>query len=261
VEQALGAGIDGFTLQWYAPGERTDNNLRKLLAQSGGTGFRSTVVFLRHIWPGSPAPTPDNVAEALAYLVNEYGAHGNYLQVGGRPVIVFADMARVPTVGGQTPLQAWAALRARVDPERRSIWIAEGLDASYLAVFDGLSVYKVSHAAYSDDYVKDSRWAAAVRAQERATGQAKIWVATLTPGWDDTRSGCQPDTRVPSASHRREREDGAFYRATYAAAVASGADWLWINSFNEWIEGTYIEPSEQYGDRYLQLTGELVGGW
>jgi hypothetical protein len=128
-------------------------------------------------------------------------------------------------------------------------------------VFDGLYVYKISHAAYPNDYVKDSRWAAAVRAQESATGQSKIWMATLAPGWDDTRSGCQADTRVYSAPHRVERGDGAFYRATYDAAMASGPDWLWINSFNEWIEGTYIEPGEQYGDRYLQLTGELVGGW
>jgi len=60
IEQALAVGIDGFTLNWFAPGERTDRNFQTLLAQSAGTPFRSTVVFHRHIWHGSPAPNQQN---------------------------------------------------------------------------------------------------------------------------------------------------------------------------------------------------------
>jgi hypothetical protein len=261
VRQALDVGIDGFTLQWFAPGERTDQNLRKLLAQSQGTGFQSTVIFLRHIWHGSPEPSQDNVAEAIRYLIDEYGGHPNFLAVDGQPVLIFADVYRVPRTEGQTPQQAWEAIRARVDPEHRTIWIGEGLDPSYLAVFDGLYVYKITHADYPNDYVKASRRADGVRRWERETGRQKIWMGTISPGWDDLRSGCQPDVRVPSKPHKRDRADGSFYRATYDAAVASQADWLWINSFNEWVEGTYIEPGERYGDRYLHLTRELISAW
>ena len=258
VRQAIDAGIDGFTLQWFAPGERTDRNLATLLAQSQATGFRSTVIFLRHIWPGSPGATQTTVGDAIAHLVATYGNHPNFLAVDGRPVIVFADVYRVPREEGQTPQQAWGAIRARVDPDRRSLWIAEGLDASYLDVFDGLYVYKITHAAYPDDYVKASRWAAGVRRAEAQFGQPRLWMATISPGWDDLRSGCQPDVRVPSAPHKRDREDGAYYRATFDAAMGSDPDWIWINSFNEWIEGTYIEPGRRYGDRYLEITRELV---
>jgi hypothetical protein len=31
-----------------------------------------------------------------------------------------------------------------------------------------------------------------------------------------------------------------------------------LSSFNEWVEGTYIEPSMQYGDKYMELTKEFV---
>jgi hypothetical protein len=261
VRQALDVGIDGFTLQWYAPGERTDQNMRKLLGQSQGTGFQSTVIFLRHIWPGSPGPTQDNVADAIRYLIDEYGSHPNFMTVDGRPVLIFADIYRVPRGEGQTPQQAWESIRARVDPERRSIWIGEGLDPSYLAVFDGLYVYKITHADYPNDYVKASRWADGVRRWERDTGRQKLWMATISPGWDDLRSGCQPDVRVPSKPHKADRADGGFYRATLNAAVASRPDWLWLNSFNEWVEGTYIEPGERYGDRYMYLTRELISSW
>lgn len=258
VQQALDAGIDGFTLQWFAPGERTDNNLNALLAQSQGTSFRSTVVFLRHIWGGTPAPSHDEIVHSIRYLLDRYSGHENFAKLEGRPVIFFTDLYRVPTAPGQSPQDAWAEIRAEADPDHAAWWIAEGLDSSYLAVFDGLYVYKIVHASYPDAYLKAAQWAAEVRAWEEKTGQRKLWWATISPGWDDLRSACASDIRVPSEPFRRDRADGSFYRSTFEAALASQPDGLWINSYNEWVEGTYIEPSVQYGDQYLTLTRELA---
>jgi hypothetical protein len=125
------------------------------------------------------------------------------------------------------------------------------LDPSYLAVFDGLWVYKITHVAYPNVYLKASQWANSVRQWEAGTGKRKLWIATLTPGWDDLRAGCQADVRAPSTAHKRDR-------ATFDAALGSHPDWLWVNSFNEWVEGTYVEPSVLYGDLYMQMTRELV---
>lgn len=257
IQQAREAGIDGFTLNWFAPGDRTDRNLATLLAQSQGQPFVSTVVFLNHIWHGAH-PTQESVVAALRYILDTYGSHSNFLKLEGKPVLFFSDVYRVPTAAGQSPQEAWAVIRQQVDPQHQSWWIAEGLDPSYLGVFDGLYVHKITHRAYPDDYLKAPRWAARVREWERRTGRPKLWVATIMPGWDDTRAGCKPDVRVPSDPHRRDREGGSFYRATLDAALQSQPDWLWVNSFNEWVEGTYIEPSILYGDFYLRLTAELV---
>jgi hypothetical protein len=259
VQMALDAGIDGFTVQWIAPGERTDRNFAMLLTQSQGTDFRSTIVFQRHFWPGT-GPTQANTVEAIRYVLRQYGHHPNFLRLEGRPVIFFTDVGRVPRSGGSAP-EAWAAIRDQVDPDRSSWWIAEGLDAGFLTVFDGLWVYNVTHATSPDDYVKATRWATAVRAWEGRTGRPKLWVATLMPGSDDSRASCRQDARLPAPPRVRAREEGRFYRATLAAALASQPDWLWINSFNEWIEGTYIEPSRLYGDFYLHLTRELVASF
>ncbi len=258
VQQALGAGIDGFLLHWFAPGERTDANMAQLLAQSGGTGFQSSVVFLRHLWHGSPGPSQDSLVEALSYLIGTYGGHPNFLRLDGKPVIFFADMQRVP---GGSPVEAWRAIRDRVDPQRQTWWIVEGLDPSYLSVFDGLYVYKITHATDPACYAKAGRWAESVRAAEATYGSPKLWVGTISPGYDDTRAGCRSDARVPSAAQRRERDSGSFYRATYDAAAASGPDWLLVQSWNEWVEGTYVEPSAQYGDLYLQLTREFAAAF
>jgi hypothetical protein len=97
-----------------------------------------------------------------------------------------------------------------------------------------------------------------VRAWAEETGQPKLWIGTISPGWDDLRSGCRPDVRVPNTPHRLGRANGDTYEATFQAALAGKPDWLIVSSFNEWVEGTYIEPSERYGDAYLNQTGEIV---
>ncbi len=258
IQMALDVGLNGFALHWFAPGDRTDRNFETLLARSEGLDFSATIVFSRHIWHGRPAPSSQTISQALRYVLDHHAGHPNFLRLNDKPVIFFIDVYRVPTPTGQTPPQFWTAIREEVDPQRQTWWIAEGLDASYLSVFDGLYVFKISHAAQLHDYVKSPHWAAQVRAWERQTNRPKLWMATISPGWDDLRAGCKPDVRVPNTPHRLDRADGAVYEATFRYALQSNPDWLLVSSFNEWVEGSYIEPSTLYGDRYMQMTREFV---
>ncbi len=254
VQLAQQIGLNGFTLHWFAPGDRTDRNFSSLLTQSQGTNFASTVVFSHHIWHG----WPHDISGALTYIINQHSAHPNFLRHQGKPVIFFTDVYRAPAANGQTPQQYWAAIRQQVDPQRQVIWIAEGLDPSYLDAFDGLYVFKITHAAYPHDYQKSAYWGDRVRQWANKSGQSKLWIATITPGWDDRRADCKPDVRIDNTAHRLERANGSIYKATFNAALKSNPDWLIVGSFNEWIEGTYIEPSLQYGDKYMQMTEDFV---
>ena len=69
------------------------------------------------------------------------------------------------------------------------------------------------------------------------------------PGYDDRKVR-------PTNGFARSREGGAYYRQNWQAAIDSQPDWVVINSFNEWAEGTYIEPSQAHGSLYLDLTAE-----
>lgn len=257
IKLAQEIGLNGFTLHWFAPGDRTDNNFRSLLSLAEGSDFAATVVFSRHIFHGPPA-TEQDIEQALRYIIDQHSHHPNFLRLEQKPVIFFTDVYRTPTHNRQSPQQFWDGMRARLDPGRQNWWIAEGLDASYLSVFDGLFVFKISHAAYPHDYVKSPRWGRQVRAMAQQTGQPKLWLATISPGWDDRRSVCRADVRVANTPHQLDRAEGATYEATFQAALQSNPDWLIVSSFNEWVEGSYIEPSEQYGDRYLRLTQEFI---
>ena len=73
-----------------------------------------------------------------------------------------------------------------------------------------------------------------------------LLVLTVYPGYDD-RKIRDPGLYTP-------REDGEYYRRSWEAALASDPDVVLITSWNEWPEATNIEPSVEFGYRYLELT-------
>jgi hypothetical protein len=57
------------------------------------------------------------------------------------------------------------------------------------------------------------------------------------------------------------RADGRFYREYWALSeefLDPQCPVMLLTSFNEWHEGTEIEPSREFGESYLTLTDELV---
>ena len=147
---------------------------------------------------------------------------------------------------------AWASIRDQVDPNREAIWIMEGLSFELLDVFDGQFGYSIGWS--TDVYFTARSWAGKVQAKENALGVPKLLVGTTMPGNDDTRTG-------NPAGYIRDRENGNYFATTWDAAMAAGADWVNITSFNEWIEGTQIEPSVSYGDQYLNISKSWSDGF
>ena len=246
VSQAKGAGIDAFVQSWYGPRDGPDNqtesNFRTLLDVAQASGFRAAV----DVEVGGPFfAGPGDVQTALSSLLATHARHPAYLKVDERPVVFFWYNSRFG-------VEQWAAIRNVVDPDHTSIWIGEGTDAEYLRVFDGHHLYSITWSA--DPQSTLNVWGQRVRAKAAELGQPRIWVGTVMPGWNDLALG-------RSNSYIRARDDGTYYRASFAGAASSGADWVVITSFNEWPEGTMIEPSVSYGDTYLNLTRQLVAAF
>ena len=241
VDQARGAGIDGFVASWYGPdggaNNQTQSNFLKLLDIAAARGFKAAVDFETY---GPFFSDTGSVVNALKYAVGTLGAHPAYLRYAGKPVIFFWANNRF------SPDQ-WASIRQQADPNHNSIWIAEGVTAQWLNVFDGLHLYNV---AWSSDFAATATKFAGV-----ARGLGKVWVATAMPGWDDTR--------VPgrAGAYAKDRAGGQFYRNSFNGAAASNPDMLIITSFNEWMEGSQIEPGVSYGNLYLDLTRQLAAAY
>jgi hypothetical protein len=249
IAQAQEAGIDAFVVGWYGPqveGNQTEPNLALMLEVADGTAFRVSVEF----GPDSPLiHSQQDVVDALRHVLQVHAQHPSFLRVEGKPVIFFWRLDSIPLAPGQTLLEAWQAVRDQVDPNHESIWIAEGVDIAYQQVFDGHHLYSIAWS--KDVHSTLSDWGYRIRRYNAQHDTDKLWVATVMPGYDDLKTG-RDDAFV------REREDGQFYRDTWQAAMDSGADWVLITSWNEWVEGSHIEPSVNYGSLYLDLTSELV---
>ena len=70
---------------------------------------------------------------------------------------------------------------------------------------------------------------------------------SVGPGFDAVRA--TGDTRVKS------RKNGAAYDCMWRSAISAAADVVTITSYNEWHEGTQIEPASAVGAPYVSYDG------
>ncbi len=247
IDQAKSAGIDALVVNWWGPQDdnQTETNLRAMLDEAAARGFRLAV----DVDMNSPyLRSAGAIQAAMSHLMSTHAQHGAYLKVEGKPVIFFYHQNhRLSTEG-------WAAIRNAVDPGRNSLWIEEGTDVSPLSLFDGHHLYSVTWANRTDMGQTANKFARLVRARAAALGAPKVYVATVMPGYDDRKTG-------RGAAFAVGREDGAYYVRSWQAAIGASPDWIIINSFNEWPEGTYIEPSAAYGTRYLEMTAQWAAAF
>jgi uncharacterized protein YgiM (DUF1202 family) len=142
-------------------------------------------------------------------------------------------------------VDTWNGIRSQVDPNHNDIWISEGVDTSFLSVFDGHHLYSNTWNPPADLNSVDQKFAGQVAAAANAYGASKIWVATVMPGYNDIKV---------RGGFAQDRQGGNYFAQSWSAAIASRPSWIVINSFNEWPEGSYIEPSAAFGDMFLGIS-------
>ncbi|MHB1162140.1 MAG: endo-1,3-alpha-glucanase family glycosylhydrolase [Chloroflexota bacterium] len=245
VREARGAGVTGFISSWMGKGNRTDKNLATLLEVSKGTDFASTIYFET----GQPGlSSQGEIVDALRYVMATHGSHPNWAQVGGRPAIFFWN----PSAAGGVDF--WRGVRAQVDPSGQWHWNVEtDRPDSWLEVFDGIHLF--SAASWTSDATatyKNLR--SKVEAVGARTGQPKVWTAGVAPGWDNSRQGNPTQVVVG-------RDNGSYYSRRWESAIASEPGAITITSWNEWGEGTAIEPGSSYGNLYLDITRTHSGAY
>jgi len=80
---------------------------------------------------------------------------------------------------------------------------------------------------------------------------ARLSICTVLPGYDDRKVAPANGMQIP-------REEGGLYDREWQAVLRQPTSWVLIDSFNQWHNGTEIEPSVELGDRYLAATGRYA---
>lgn len=235
LEWAEAAGIDVLIASWWGQGEFSDQALARLLDAAAETSVRISVYY-----EAVPGSSENGALADFRYLLSKYGEHPGFFKHEGEPVIFVYGRAL-----GQLPYDVWQRVLETIKSEYNVKLIADSLDARWAELFDGLHMYNpVGPLVGGSDMrriYESLVWAAA--------SQGKVSSVTVIPGYDDSNIGRTSVIVAP-------RRDGALYDELWGLALESRPDWVIITSFNEWHEGSEIEPSVEHGDHYLRSTAE-----
>lgn len=226
VRWAKSAGIDGFVASWWGRDTSVDNATRKLLQVAEKEQFVVCVY----------VELAERIRESIAYIRDDLAKSPAYLKVDGKPVIFIYSraMSGKPSWFERIRQGATLIMHTLTDVEYGK---AGGGMHMYDEVLEDLEVLR---QRYED--------AAFLCRQNNL-----IFVASVCPGFDDST--------VRKPSQRRDREGGKFYDRFWSTATGAFPDWILIVSWNEWHEGSEIEPSVEHGDTYLTKTAEWIRRW
>ncbi len=245
------AGIDGFISSWWGLHTFEDQAFPKILKVAERLEFKVTTYYESYRDPG-PLLDPAVVAHELIYIVEKYSNSSAFLRMGEVPVIfVYAVQAQ-----NRGP-DFWLEVRRILEEKVGKVFLVGDLRSAYISAFDGFHTYSELdtdtaqglYQLFSEqmDIVTEAPSLGEALEEIETTGKlvlrSKLTCGTVVPGYDDRK--------IRSPGHLLERMEGETYRVYWQVVRESGVDWALITSWNEWQEGTEIEPSREYGFQYL----------
>jgi hypothetical protein len=232
-------GIDALIATWWGVGDYHNKALKVVLQEAKNSATKVTIYYETIRSPHSV----ESAAKDFLYILDSYGNGPAWLKVNGKPVIFVYGRAM-----GQLGADDWEKVLKQVKAKHDALFIADTGKKELIEIFDGGHSYNPVGAIVRGVNMGES-YAQLVKTCREA---GKIACATVIPGYDDSNIG---RARAIVA----ERKKGQLYRELWNLAMQARPDWILITSFNEWHEGSEIEPSKEHGRFYVELTREYSG--
>ncbi len=257
VREAAAAGLSGFAVNWLGTGgasQSPTSNVysRRLQVMVDAVHRVNAEGIPFKLWLSLKASAsvlpPQAVANDLGYFARTYGNDPAFDRTrSGRPTVIWNGSRKYAT----------AALRdvsAALRPKLRILGDETTWSADRAPYLDGDAYYWSSQDPYGNPQSFDQlrALAGAVRGTGRnPDGSGKAFIAPLAPGFDTQLAG--GSTCVP-------RRGGDTLRRLYAGNRATRPEAWALISWNEIVEGTYVDPMTRYGRQELDVVRSLVGG-
>ncbi|MEU6126186.1 ThuA domain-containing protein [Streptomyces sp. NPDC047123] len=212
-----GAGV--IVYSWWGRGGYEDKLAEGVLDAAAKEGIEVAW----HLEPYA-GRTGASTAADIMYLNDTYGRHPAFhrsAEHGGKPAFYVFESLRVTD---------WSALDAVTG---QNIVLAQTTDTTKIAHFSGMYTYDGIAGATAPGWKQ---------AGDYARAHGLIWAPSVAPGYVDDRA--VPGNTTPTLG----RAGGAAYDKQWNNALdpAVGGDpaWVSVTSFNEWHEGSSIEPAD-----------------
>ena len=138
----------------------------------------------------------------------------------------------------------------RVKNPSGAVFIGDRISSDAARIFDGIHTYNPTGLTKGNSLEEIRGWAKTRFPKLVKTARpGRIACVTIIPGYDDS---VQPSRKSPRPI--TERYNGDTYKVMWEEAIAVNPDWVLVTSWNEWHEGSEIEPSAELGNRELDTT-------
>jgi hypothetical protein len=266
---AVTHGISFFVYDWYGNQDMdflSDCLDRGLLESRFKDSIEFAVHWCNYWQPQEYRPfnhSDEGLERMIRTLCERYFSQPNYLKINNRPVLYILMPIRIVNEHGgwEGARKALNRLRAIVlEYGHPGLYLVAVQDSPFMldlgdAGFDAATAYSFMFRDVPLDETGSAPYQALLPqyrdgwriARERAHAQGIAYIPTAWAGWDDAgRSGAK---RIRTAGNT----PGAFRRMLEELPqfVEPGARLAHVEAWNEWGEGTAIEPGEQTGFGYL----------
>ncbi|GAB1605729.1 glycoprotein endo-alpha-1,2-mannosidase-like [Argonauta hians] len=270
MQQIRDSKVGCIVVSWYPPGLADDEGQPpdRLISKLLYTASRFNLKVIIHMEPYS-GRSHFSFRKDVVYIINEYGEHPALYKKFHRgkwlPMFYIYDSYRISP-------KHWSEILLRNkrytlrDTKYDAVFIGLALEESHLlslknAGFDGFYTYFAT-----DGFTHASTWNFWPEYAQFAKKHNMLFIPSVAPGYIDLQ------VRPWNGENKRDRENGTYYENSFKAAFNELTDFISITSFNEWHEGTQIEPAitklfdsyyyldygEKGKDFYLKLTLQFV---
>jgi len=256
LQTAKAAGIQAFVVDWYGPHTFEDDQIALLLDEAAKAGMKIAICyeekinFERFRNVDSRDEAVANVTRDLTYILENYTQHPAYLKRNGIPFIQqFNGWGKGPAGPNLLTPAEWHDVLAELPSP--IVYARQNLDEEYYPPIQGGYTW----------WNSDSEWLKSVarRAGElKQKGRLEFFMSMICPGFDDT--GVWGWGHGP----RRERQQGlTTLRQTFEISSLGDPELVQIVTWNDFNEGTMVEPTRENGFWYLDAIetwwGEKTG--
>ena len=231
MKMILQSGVGTISVSWWGVESFEDLNVKLIMNLADKYNLKINF----HIEP-VPKRTAITTIKMVKYLIDTYGDHNAFYRYKNKPLFYVYDSYLIPSEDWSEVLhpQGGKSIRnSKYDSNFIGLWVEEK-DSLFFknSGFDGFYTYFAS-----DGFTYGSSTVNWNSLSEWAKKNNKIFIPSIGPGYNDER--VRPWNKV----NLKRREEGIYYDNMFKSALQTQPEILSITSFNEWHEGTQIEPA------------------